>query len=316
MKKIFTAVVSLILLAVILIYSLIPSDISVFETVAIPATDDAVSRFLMDEQKWKSWWPEAGRSGDFLSATSSSFTLNNYTHTIQKKVFNGLEMTVKHNDKILNGKIVHAATGKDSVTVVWGYHLTASPLPLQRIRQYFQSKELKRNISAILNSMKHFLEKPENIYSISIERKMVTDTLLLSTRSIENKYPSNETIYTLIGKLRHYISSNGASETGSPMLNITLLDSIHYQTMVAIPINMGVKESSEFSLKKMVPGRILVAEVRGGPSRIKEAFKQLQYFVTDYKMTPPAIPFETLVTDRQKEKDSTRWITRLCYPVL
>jgi len=36
----------------------------------------------------------------------------------------------------------------------------------------------------------------------------------------------------------------------------------------------------------------------------------------DYQRAIIAIPFQMLITDRTKETDSTKWITRLYYPVV
>jgi hypothetical protein len=63
-------------------------------------------------------------------------------------------------------------------------------------------------------------------------------------------------------------------------------------------------------------GNILVTDVNGGPSAIKYAFDRLEEYVSDTKRIPPAIPFESLITDRRKERDTSKWITRIYYPVM
>jgi hypothetical protein len=63
-------------------------------------------------------------------------------------------------------------------------------------------------------------------------------------------------------------------------------------------------------------GNILITEVKGGQNEITNAYKQIQNYVSDYNRSAPAIPFESLVTDRRKEPDSSKWITRIYYPVI
>ena len=65
----------------------------------------------------------------------------------------------------------------------------------------------------------------------------------------------------------------------------------------------------------MLPGTALTTEVKGGPAAIRTAFLQLENYITDYQREAPLIPFESLVTDRLHEKDTSRWITRIYYPV-
>jgi hypothetical protein len=65
----------------------------------------------------------------------------------------------------------------------------------------------------------------------------------------------------------------------------------------------------------MVPGRFLKTEVTGGPYIIEHAHKMMQQYFEDYKRTSMAIPFEYLVTDRSKEPDTAKWVTRIYGPV-
>jgi hypothetical protein len=63
-------------------------------------------------------------------------------------------------------------------------------------------------------------------------------------------------------------------------------------------------------------GNILITEIKGGSASIDKAFKEMENYVSDYRRTPPAIPFQSLVTDRMKEPDTSKWITRIFYPVM
>jgi hypothetical protein len=114
--------------------------------------------------------------------------------------------------------------------------------------------------------------------------------------------------------LKEYISINGAKETNSPMLNV-IRDSSNFITMIAIPLNKSIPENGKFIFKRMVPGNILVTEVTGGNFTITEALQQMKIYINDNHLQSPAIPFESLVTDRSKEPDSSKWITRIYYPI-
>jgi hypothetical protein len=58
-----------------------------------------------------------------------------------------------------------------------------------------------------------------------------------------------------------------------------------------------------------------MAEVKGGPSRVDGCLLAVENYVKDHNMMSPAIPFQSLVTDRMAEKDTAQWITRIYYPV-
>jgi len=82
-------------------------------------------------------------------------------------------------------------------------------------------------------------------------------------------------------------------------------------------VDRRLPDAGEIHYKWMLGGgNILITEVKGGPGEIKKAYEQITHYVTDYKRLAPAIPFESMVTDRTVEKDSSQWITRIYYPVI
>ena len=121
----------------------------------------------------------------------------------------------------------------------------------------------------------------------------------------------------MVDELRAYILQQGAKETGYPMLNVFTKDSINYLVKVALPVSKALPSSGTMSYRWMLPGgNILITEVKGGPEEIKRAYRQVELYISDFQRVAPAIPFESLVTDRRAEKDSTKWITRIYYPVM
>jgi hypothetical protein len=42
----------------------------------------------------------------------------------------------------------------------------------------------------------------------------------------------------------------------------------------------------------------------------------VQKYKDDYQRVSPAIPFYSLITDRLKEPDSSKWITKIYFPVM
>jgi hypothetical protein len=120
----------------------------------------------------------------------------------------------------------------------------------------------------------------------------------------------------MIQSLKNYIGQNNASEKNAPMLNIFEIDSTHYEAMTAIPVDRQLPQTKEFAPKFLLKGgNILEAEIRGGPNTIEKALDEIENYRTDYKFTSPAIPYQLLLTDRMKEKDTAKWITRIYYPV-
>ena len=63
-------------------------------------------------------------------------------------------------------------------------------------------------------------------------------------------------------------------------------------------------------------GKILICDITGENNKVNYALKQLEYYLRDYNRVAPAIPFISLITDRLKQPDSTKWKSRIYYPVM
>jgi hypothetical protein len=194
--------------------------------------------------------------------------------------------------------------------------LTPGLNPVKRLLDYRQAIQIRNNLTDLLELLRTFLEKKENIYTINIEQTRVKDTLLVTTKHISSRHSSVPEVYGLIKNLRDYVNSQGAEETNYPMLNIMELDSNHFETLVAIPVNKPVRGNATISPKRMVPGNILVTEVRGGNYSINRAMGLLEKYIDDYQKSRIAIPFESMVTDRSSEADTSQWVTKIYYPII
>jgi hypothetical protein len=161
-----------------------------------------------------------------------------------------------------------------------------------------------------------FLQNQENVYGMQIRREIVQDTLLVFKEQLNAVYPSTSEIYKIVNTLKDQIKKAGINETNPPMMNVIQLSSEKFRVMVAIPIDREFPLTDSLSFRRMVRGWILVSDIKGGPSRIKSATNEMRNFVNDYSKIPIALPFESMVTDRVAEQDTTKWLTRLYFPVV
>jgi hypothetical protein len=165
--------------------------------------------------------------------------------------------------------------------------------------------------------MQAFYSKTENIYGINIRQESVVDSILIFTHARSTEYPSVSFIYVLVDELKNYIKSQSANETGFPMLNVGSRDSTGYLVRVAIPVDKRLPSVGNISYKWMLGGgKILTTEIKGGVEATNRASIQMNNYITDYHLSAPAIPFLSLVTDRRKEPDSSKWVSKIYYPIM
>ena len=317
MKKWLIIIVVLFCVALISAYIFIPDKIDFREAIFIKVKHPIAKRLLTNDGNWNKWWPIQNNQSkqDNTLPTDANYSYKNYRYAVILQMIQGDSIIISNNSIRINSLLNIIPVNSDSVAVQWQGQSETTFDPIKRFENYLQQKKIKNNIEELLQSMKVFLGNEKNLYGITIDQLKVKDTILIATRYSSNTYPTTSEIYTLIKNLKDYILKEGATETNYPMLNVTQ-DSGRFKTMVAIPVNKLIPANNTFLLKTMVPGKILITEVKGGTYTANEAIKIIGMYMNDYHLTAPAIPFQSLVTDRSKEPDTTKWVTKIYYPVM
>jgi len=310
MRKWLTIVIVLAGLLLISAYVFLPKKINSATSKKIGCNINSLNRFVI-EGKWSKWWP-----GSVLhdSATNKNiYAFKGYKYIITGRKYNSVLIQITLPDLVIDATIFFLPL-KDSIQAEWKYSLETNSNPINKINLYRVTKNIDSNLREILESMKDFLESNLKVYGFNVDEMQVKDTILVSTKFSGKEHPTTPEIYKAIDSIKSYILAHNAIETNAPMLHIWQ-DSGIYKTTIAIPVNKKIPENNFFSIKRMVPGKILVAEVKGGDNTSTEGMRQLGLFVTDNGLSSPAIPFESLITDRMNEPDTSKWITKLYYPI-
>lgn len=305
MKKILIGLILSITFLLAAVYLFIPHQIKIEAAVSLNAAVPGVFRTLAKDTNWKKWWP-----GEM------PFAYNEESYFIRGNIFNAFDIGIYTNKDTINSRMELVFVKADTMTILWNAEQVTSNNPFKRFIRYRHAKETEKNMNAILQSMKAFLQKKENIYGFDIKETLVKDSVLISTRRTFDHYPNAQEVDAMIQSLKKYIVRNNGIENNLPMLNVLKVDSFHYEAMTAIPVDKELPKTSEFAPKYLLKGGyILEAQIQGGPFTIENSLKEFENYRSDYKLASPAIPYQLLVTDRVKEADTTKWITRLYYPV-
>ena len=305
MKKILIGLVLSMAFLLAAVYLFIPHKIKIEAIVPLNAAVPGVLRTLENDSNWKRWWPG-----------ETPFAYNEESYFIRGNIFNVFDIDIYTDKDTINSRMELVFVKTNTMMILWNAEQVHSNNPFKRFTQYRHAKEMEKNLKAILQSMKAFLEKRENIYGFDIKEILVKDSVLISTRRTFDHFPNTQEVDAMIQSLKKYIVQNNAIEKNLPMLNVVKLDSSHYKAMTAIPVDRALPETNEFAPKFLLKGGyILEAQIQGGPFTIENSLKEFENFRADYKFNSPAIPYQLLVTDRVKEADTTKWITRLYYPV-
>lgn len=310
MKRAVVLLVLLLLVTTGILYVGISSHQSFSKAVAIACTNDGALRVLVNEGKSRQVWPSK-------KINDSVYQFQNIQYTVGKGLINTIDIPVTFQQESIAAQLFVEETTPDSsrITIAVSQHLSMNPV--ERIKSYFRFQKLKKEVEALVTEVANKLNGEEIVYGISVQMSRVTDSTMISMRKILDHYPSTNEVYEMIDAIRNYIAANGGTETSAPMLNVFEEDKNTWLVMVALPTTTAVTGTETFVLKRMLAnGFILVSEVQGGNETIKKAENALRQYVTDHQKTSPAIPFQMLVTDRRAEPDTTKWKTKLYYPVM
>lgn len=311
MKKWLPALLGVLLILLLCSYFILPGKVSIYQHLPARLSPKSLQRGLQDDTKWQQWWPGEVREG------KGQLSYNGYTYTLKGRQLTTMLFDVSKGAFRTEAALNFIPTHKDSVLFSWVVDQPLPSSPSRRLQAYRASRPLEEDLQVILQRMMAFYANPDNIYAVAINKDLVVDSILVSTYATSKGYPSMAFVYGLVDQLRQYAAQHGARETGYPMLNVHTEDSVQFLTRVAIPVDKKLPPSGHISYKWMLGGgNILISEVKGGPAAVRAALHQMDLYASDHQRVAPAIPFESLVTDRRKVKDTAQWVTRIYYPVM
>lgn len=307
MKKKLTIIAAVLFVLLLCFYMAIPFAGSFQYGINIKANNDAVQRCLVSKAEWKRWWPGA--------ADSNGFSFSSCHYSINKITAASVNITVISGNVNAGSAMQFFPTAHNNSRIIWQGKINYDANPVTRITGFFSGLSAKKNISTVLDSMKSFFDNADRVYGIAIRPEKVNDSTLIALQNTFNHFPATKEIYSMVDSLRNYTAKYNALQTDSPMLNVLRLDALHYQTMVALPVNKILPGTERFLPKNMVLGNILTASVYGGVYSVTEGERQIANFVKDYDFISPAKPFQSLIVNRLEISDTSKWVTKLYYPV-
>jgi hypothetical protein len=313
MRKWIVILVVLVLVITIVYWS-VPGSIKIHQTKIAHARATAFAREIMSEQTWQQWWPEKQVGKQLFPA---KFEYKGNTFRFVEKRQSSLVISINKGRDSAMTELVFIPVADDSIELSWTgtAHITSNPF--SRFQNFFWAKKVDSDMNTLLEKIASFYSSEDNLYGLRIQKELVQDSNLISIAAETKSYPATHLVYDLIDRLKNYIRENGAKELDYPMLNIYKVADSNYQTRVAIPTDKKLKNSDGIQYRWMLKGgNILVTEVRGGPYTIERAFERMETYVNDHHRAAPAIPFQSLITDRRQEPDTSRWITKLYWPVM
>lgn len=310
LKKLVIVLTVLLITVFLGIFLFIPAVINISAAGYFNNNSRVCADNLLIESNWQKWWPEKNTNDSNFVFQNTDFTI-----TDRSPYAAGIDIT-NINKKSINSTIALVLYKPDSTGFEWKCKLTPGNNPISRLENYLIAVDIKKKMDKLMKAYADYVGVKKNVYGIEIDKRKFTDTFMISTEKFVTAYPDNKTIYAIIDELNNYAKANGASLIKYPMLNIEKRDSSGYALKLALPINKEIPSSDKFRFRFMIQGNTLFAPVTGGNASIENAIEQMRLYIGDYKLSAPAIPFQSMVTNRLEESDTSKWVTNIYYPVM
>jgi hypothetical protein len=298
MRKIIGFVLVILVLSLAAVYLFIPSQISIKGRQMVYQHTSSVTRAMTQTSKWDEWMPKeiALKPTSSLVATVEA-ALNQ--DGIQVPVVFSIE-----NGEGSNSFIFYETSMNN---IGWS--------PIERIQYYLFAKKIQDQLNLVLSAATAHYNYTKGVYGFDIVETKVKDSSYVAIDQTLTDTPSLVQIYQMVDQLAAFIDTQKGKAIGDPMVNITRADAKEIYIQVAIPIERDIPVNGAFSIKKMVLGNLLSVKVQGDQAKVNEAFEATKQYITDKQKYSPAIPFIIYNTNRLLEKDSSKWISTISYPI-
>jgi hypothetical protein len=302
MKKWLFAAGGVVVLFVLYVYIFIGETRSVVLIMPMKCNIEGADRVLRDSGNRSGCWPDEANQPIRYGVTG---------------VFRRMvDLRIEDGQWVLPSRLsVFPNVNIDSSVMQLEVAFPSSLNPVKRIVQYWEGKRIQAEMSVFLTRFKTNLEDQKKVYGISIRETSTSDSMLVERKRIFDQNPSDSEIYLLVEKLQQFIQSHGGHVTGYPMFNVTGRIGGTFEVRVAVPTDKEIKSDGTVEWRQLIQGKYLEADVRGGDGAVRTAMGQMKNYISDYQRTVMAIPFQSLVTDRRKEADTTKWLTKLYFPI-
>jgi len=258
----------------------------------------SMTRAMTQTSKWNEWMP---KEIDLIATSSLVATIQAELNLDDIQV--PVVFSVENGEG--NNSIIRYETSMNNIG--WS--------PIERIQYYLFSKKIEAQLNLALTAATAHYNYNKGVYGFDIVETKVKDSSYLAIDQTLTDTPSLVQIYQMVDQLAAFINTQKGKAIGDPMVNITRVEAKEVYIQVAIPLERDIPVNGAFSIKKMVLGNLLSVKVQGDQAKVNEAFDATKQYITDKQKTSPAMPYVIYNTNRLLEKDSSRWVSTISYPI-
>ncbi len=321
MKRKFVVIASIVLILLFGFLFFAPIEFGIKKQISIKASIIDVAKQITDLRNWPHW------NTTLKKQDTSLFQFSNSTNNVNSFLrFNNREYRIIQQNAVF--VVVRENNEKEKPV----YHsLYAFPdsfgrstniLWIKNVSPFTWLKEKIKpsgKVEADLNSLKNFMEDPQQFYGFNIHVGPVVDSLVITKSATSLKTNVPRTISGLYKNIFEYAKENNiyVPENFPRMANFYPINKDSVKIMAGISVNKKAPNKNGITFLEMPShGKMLIGEYEGDYAGLKKLYAAMNKYFTDKRLQLIAAPYEKYLTDPQSAQDSLHMKIEIYYPIL
>lgn len=322
-----------VLVAAVLVMGLVaPKTVELERSVVIDAPREAVFPHLqyMDHHKaWSPWLERDPNVQEEIRGTDGTVGAIYYWKG-NKEVGEGeQEITaIVPNERIETqlrfvgqgeaNAFLAAADASAGTEVTWGFH-TETPFPWNAMNLFMDIEGLVgKDYETGLNKLKKLIEEDmsKTYRGYQVQEMDAPTKYFIGVRKTVKFADMQAAIAEHLPKAHAAVQAAGIEMAGMPCDLYYNWDEANQQTDMAIVLPVKEKASVDgFETFEIPAGKALVIDYRGAYDNLGEAHYAMDDYLTEHSLEARMPVYEEYVTDPGQEPDTSKWLTKIVYPI-
>ncbi len=256
---------------------------------------------------WKSKNPQVGEG----SLTIVSTIPNDSIHC--KMEFKGMGSSYSSYKftKVDNGTKVTWAMDGDGEGMPWYWKVPS------KYMCFFMDKMVGPDFEKGLNSMKAVAEStpPPSKAEFKIEATTTTAQTVASYRMMTNAKTISGDIGNSYARIGMFMKKNNLKQNGALLAIYHSYSPEKIDMECAVPLDKTAKGEGEIKVSEMKAGKVAKLNYYGAYDKMEGAHNALHKWIDDNHKKMNGSPWEVYVSDPMNEKDTSKWLTEIYYPI-
>ena len=319
----------ILFLVLVAVAYLLPRHVRVERTETIKAAPEIVFGQVNTLKNWEQWSPwhkldpkmkleyneiPSGKGASY-SWKSEKRNVGNGKLTIIRIVpydTIDVEMNFMEQGTSLAGYYIKKADS--TVQLTWWMDADMGYNPMGRWVGLFMDNLVGKDFEKGLSSIKEFSERLGNT-PLTIETSSEKPAQYLYIHQVGNGQVLEKLFMDSYAELGKYIAKNGAKLTGPPFAIYYKWEKNHFEFDACMTVNKSLKGEKMIKSGKLKGGNILIVKYYGPYEGTGRAHAAAMKWIQDNKRIINGTPREVFVSDPMTEKDPTKWLTLVVYPI-